>query len=111
MTFVFVAHGKGLVPRTTRSDSLILRDGGSYRTLVTNAGNLTVHGRGDENLTGQSLPQGGFDDTQTPTRGGNVESIRTRAGKSAIVRRFDTATGNFTYTRLGRQFFSRRRTE
>ncbi len=107
MTFVSIAHGKGIVPRTTPSDSLILRDGSSFRTLVSNAGNITVHGREFENLTGQSLPQGGFDDTQTPTRVGNVESIRTRAGKSASVRWFDPAPGNFTYTRLGRQFFSR----
>ena len=109
MTFVSVAHGQGIVPRTTLSD--FLRDGSSFRTLVSNAGNITVHGREFETLTGQSLPQGGFDDTQTPTRVGNTESIRTRGGKSAIVRRFDTATGAFTYTRLGRQFFSRRRTE
>lgn len=31
--------------------------------------------------------------------------------RSAVVRRFDPAAGGFTYTRLGRQFFSRRRTE
>ncbi len=34
-----------------------------------------------------------------------------RGGRSAAVRRFDPAAAEFTYTRLGRQFFSRRRTE
>ena len=70
-----------------------------------------MRGREYEALNGQSLPVGGFDDTQTPTRLGNVESIRMRGGKSAVVRRFDPASAAFTYTRLGRQFFSRRRTE
>ena len=112
MTFVSIAHGKGIVPRTTPSDSLILRDGSSFRTLVNNAGTLSVHGREYEALTGEALPQGGgFDSSQTPTRVNNTETIRTRAGKSAIVRRYEVATGKFTYTRLGRQFFSRRRTE
>jgi hypothetical protein len=111
MTFVSVAHGKNILPRKTPSDSLILRDGASFRTLVNNSGTLTVHGREYETLTGESLPQGGFDDTQTPTRVNNTETIRTRAGKTAIVRRFDVATGAFTYTRLGRQFFSRRRSQ
>jgi hypothetical protein len=95
MTFVSVAHGKGIVPRTTPSDSLILRDGSSFRTLVNNAGTLSVHGREYEALTGEALPQGGgFDSSQTPTRVNNTETIRTRAGKSAIVRRFDIALEN-----------------
>jgi hypothetical protein len=111
MTFVSVAHGKGILPRTTPSDSLILRDGASFRTLVNNSGTLTVHGREYEALTGEGLPQGGFDDTQMPQRFNNTETIRTRAGKTAVVRRFDVATGAFTYTRLGRQFFSRRRSQ
>ncbi len=80
MTFVSKAHGKALLPRTTPSDALILRDGNSFRTLVTNSGTLTAHGREYEALTGESLPAGGFDDSQQPTRVGNTESIRMRGG-------------------------------
>ncbi len=72
---------------------------------------LTVHGREYEAL-GESLPQGGgYDPSQTPTRVNNTETIRTRAGKTAVVRRYDVATGKFAYTRVGRQFYSLRRTE
>ena len=112
MIFVSVAHGKGIVPRTTPSDSLILRDGASFRTLVNNSGTLTVHGREYEALTGEGLPQGGgFDPSQVPTRVNNTESIRTRAGETVVVRRFDPAVGGFIYTHMGRQFYSRRRAE
>ena len=34
-----------------------------------------------------------------------------RGGKESVVRRFDLATGGFTYTRLGRTFYFQRRTE
>ena len=112
MTFVSVAHGKGVVPKTTPGGALILRDGSSFRTLVNSGGMLTTHGTEYEALVGESLPQGGgYDPSQTPTRVNNTETIRTRAGKTVIVRRYDVATGKFTYTRLGRQFYSLRRTE
>ena len=112
MTFVSVAHGKGVVPKTTPGGSLILRDGSSFRILVNSGGMLTTHGREYEALAGESLPQGGgYDPSQTPIRVNNTETIRTRTGKNAIVRRYDVATGKFTYTRLGRQFYSLRRVE
>jgi len=40
-----------------------------------------------------------------------VETIKMRGGKESVVRRFDPATGGWKYTRLGSQFYSKRRTE
>jgi hypothetical protein len=57
------------------------------------------------------LPTGGYADDQTPTRTGNVETIKMRGGKENVVRRFDPATGGWKYTRLGNAFYSKRRTE
>ena len=34
-----------------------------------------------------------------------------RGGKESVVRRYNLATGAFTHTRLGRTFYSQRRTE
>ena len=113
MSFVKDAYDKGSRPRASPSDALLLRDGRAHRVLVDSGGRLTVHGAAYEAHSGEALPVGGFDSTQTPTRAGNgnTETIRMRGGKESVVRRFDLATGKFTYTRLGRTFYSQRRTE
>ena len=54
---------------------------------------------------------GGCDWGQTPARVGDVGTIRLRGGGTAVVRRFDPASGDFKYTRLGRGFYSQFRTE
>jgi hypothetical protein len=112
MSFVKDAYDKGSRPRKSPSDALLLRDGRSHRVLVDSGGRLTAHGAAYEAHSGEALPTGGFDNTQTPpSRNGNVETIKMRGGKESVVRRFDPATGGFTYTRLGRTFYSQRRTE
>ncbi len=113
MSFVKDAYDKGSRPRTSPSDALLLRDGRAHRVLGDSGGRLTVHGAAYEAHSGEALPVGGFDSTQTPTRSGNgnSETIKMRGGKESVVRKFDLATGNFTYTRLGRTFYSQRRTE
>ena len=40
--FLEAAIGKGLEPRKTAIDSVILRDGGAYRVLVGSAGTVTT---------------------------------------------------------------------
>jgi hypothetical protein len=107
MSFIKDAYDKGLRPRNTPSDALLLRDGRSSRVLVDSGGRLTVHGAAYEAHSGESLPIGGFDSTQTPVRNGNTETIKMRGSKDSVVRRFDLATGAFTYTRLGKDFMSR----
>ena len=92
MSFVKDAYDKGSRPRTSPSDALLLRDGRAHRVLVDSGGRLTTHGVAYEAHSGESLPVGGFDNTQTPTRNGNVETIKMRGGKDSVVRRFDLAT-------------------
>ena len=111
MSFITDAYDKGLRPRTSASGVLLMRDGRKHRVLVDQGGNLTAQGRAYEEHSGDTLPVGGYDDTQTPTRTGNVETIKMRGGKESVVRRFDPATGGWKYTRLGSQFYSKRRTE
>jgi hypothetical protein len=111
MSFVKDAYDKGSRPRKSPSDAVLLRDGRSHRVLVDSGGRLTTHGAAYEAHSGEALPVGGFDNTQTPVRNGNVETIKMRGGKDSAVRKFDPATGGFTYTRLGRTFYSQRRTE
>ena len=110
MSFIKDAYDKGLRPKNTASDALLLRDGRSSRVLVDSGGRLTVHGAAYEAHSGEALPTVGFDNTQTPVRKGNTETIKMRGGKDSVVRRFDLATGDFNYTRLGRTFYSQRRT-
>ena len=109
MSFVEAAFAKGLRARPSPSDGMLLRDGNRHRVLVDSSGTLTKFGREYEALV-ETLPAGGYDATQTPSRTGNVETVRMRGGKEAVVRRWDPATGAFRYTRLGRAFYGQRRT-
>ena len=68
MSFVKDAYDKGSRPRASPSDALLLRDGRAHRVLVDSGGRLTVHGAAYEAHSGEALPVGGFDSTQTPTR-------------------------------------------
>ena len=111
MNFVETAYTKGLRARPSPSDGLLLRDGTRHRVLVDSSGTLTKFGREYEALAGEPLPAGGYDATQNPSRTGNVETVRLRGGKEAIVRRWDPSTGAFRYTRLGRAFYGQRRTQ
>ena len=78
MNFVETAYTKGLRARPSPSDGLLLRDGTRHRVLVDSSGTLTKFGREYEALAGEPLPAGGYDSSQTPTRTGNVETVRMR---------------------------------
>ena len=81
MSFVEAAFGKGRRPKSSPSDATILRDGRRHRTLVDSTGRLTDAGREYEALSGEALSVGGYDSRQTPTRVGNVETIRLRGAQ------------------------------
>ena len=50
------------------------------------------------------MPAGGFMN-QVAERTGNVESIRVRDGARGVTRRWDEATGEYSFTRLGNQYY------
>ena len=101
--FLESAIAAGSAPRKTPSDAVILRRGGEHRVLVNIAGNLTAAGRAYQELTGAALETQSYDPNQTTTRSGNVEYIKMRRGKEKAVRTYDPATGEFTYTALGKR--------
>ena len=109
--FLEGAIAAGSAPRKTPSDSIILRRDREHRVLVSAAGHLTLAGRQYQELTNARLETYSYDTKQTPTRRGNVETIKMRGGKEKAVRTFDPATGEFTYTTLGKRYFKDTRRE
>ena len=98
-----------MTPTRTKSETLVLREGRKYRTLVGQAGQLTKYGREYEDLVPDArLPRVGYDPSQAPSRTGDVEYIRV-GGKERMVRRYDPATNDWRYSRLGKQFYGSRR--
>ena len=108
--FIQGAVAQGIRPKRTASDALILREGARYRILVDANGQRTAAGLKYEELTEATLPAEGYDASQNPVRQGNVESIRVR-GKEKVVRRYDPASNDYRYTKLGRQFYSQRKVQ
>ena len=105
--FIQGALGRGVRPKRTANDAVILRDGSRYRTLVNASGGRTAAGRKYEQLANVTLPAEGYDVAQAPVRQGNAETIRVR-GKEKLVRRYDPASNDWVYTKLGRQFYGLR---
>ena len=60
-----------------------------------------------EQVSGTTLPVGGFDTSQAPVREGDTEYIRLRGGERKAVRRWDPATQDYTFTALGKTYYSR----
>ncbi len=83
---------------------MALRTNKSIIKLVDDAGASTVAGRYWAKQTGSELPAGGFMN-QVAERTGNVESIRLRDGARGVTRRWDEATGEYSFTRLGNQYY------
>ena len=88
------------------SEQQILRHGKAFRVLTDNRGKMTEAGKIYQNITGEALRLGGFDPEQTPQRHGHIETIRTRSGKTKVIRKWDAAKNAFEYTNLGRRYFS-----
>ena len=108
--FIQGAVTEGIQPKRTARDALILRQGTKYRILVDANGQRTAAGRKYEELAEATLPAEGYDASQNPVRQGNTESIRVR-GKDKAVRKYNTATNDWVYTKLGRQFYSQRQVQ
>jgi len=113
--FITDAVEEGKEPKRTVNESIILRQGREHKVLVSTAGNLTKAGLFYEELTGSELITFSFDTAQTPSRVGNVETIKLRGGKERTIRIFDPAAdegrGEYRYTALGKKFFSKKRLE
>ena len=65
-----------------------------------------------EQRSRNELPSGGaFNRDQVPQREGLTEHIRMRDGRERVTRRFDASSGDYTFTALGRSFYSKRRSQ
>ena len=110
MEFTVGAVAAGIEPTETSSGSIVLRQGRRYVTLVKPDGTKTQNGALYETRSRRELPVGGaFNRDQQPQREGLTEHIRTRDGKEKVTRRWDPATNEYSFTALGRAFYSRRR--
>ena len=79
---------------------------------MTPDGTKTAAGRMHEQRSGNELPSGGaFSRDQQPQREGLTESIHMRDGSQRITRRFAAAGGEYTFTAVGRSFYSKRRSQ
>lgn len=87
------------------TEGIGIRAGRSSRTiaLVDGRGNKTPAGRYWEQISKESLPEGGFLQ-QTASREGNTETIKLRDGGRGITRRWDTA-GEWKFTALGKAYY------
>jgi len=104
-------------PKKTPNDSILLRHGNQYKTLVSTSGSLTKAGEEYQKLTNSTLLTFSYDAQQTPKRIGNQEFIklRGRGGKERLVRTFDPTAndgqGKYKYTQIGKRFFANKKTE
>ena len=85
-------------PQNTKSGSVIFRSGNRRHILVNPMGERTKLGEYYEHKTNAELPAGGFDPTQAPFREGNAEYISMRNGEERVVRRYDPADREYTFT-------------
>ena len=100
----FVAAG--LQTRTTSTGAVIARRGTRFQTLVDTGGQRTEAGRYYEQASASTLPAGGFDPSQAPTRSGDTEYIRMRGGEQRATRRWDPAISDYRFTDLGQSYKS-----
>jgi hypothetical protein len=90
--------------RLKGSESIALQDGRRRIRLVDDEGRATQAGLYWSVRTGEDLPLGGFMH-QVASRIGNSETIRLRDGTRGEVRRFNEATGEYKFTRLGHTYY------
>jgi len=90
------------------SEGISLVQGKRKVRLVGDDGTVTKQGRYWEQRTGEQLPAGGFMQ-QAAVREGNVEFIRLRDGSKGVTRKWDEATGQYSYTRLGTRYYTQLR--
>jgi hypothetical protein len=101
----FVASGTQ--PAKVPSGAVLARQGPRFQTLVTADGERTAAGAYYEQKTSQELPVGGFDTSQAPQRSGDTEYVMMRSGEQRATRRWDPASQDYKFTRLGKSFYGR----
>ena len=95
----------GTAPKRLKgSEAIALQTGKSIVKLVDDEGEPTLPGRYWSQRTGEDLPAGGFMQ-QAASRIGNVETIRLRDGTRGVVRRWNEATEEYNFTRLGYTYY------
>ena len=82
--FIERAIERGTNPRKTATESVILREGQSYKILVSATGKLTKVGEAYQDRTGVDLESYSYDPNQIPRRVGNVESIKMRVHVQSV---------------------------
>ena len=94
----------GVQPTKQSSEGLALVQGRSRVLVVANDGSRTRAGQYWEQATGNALPAGGFME-QVAQREGYREYIKLSYGKRGLVRRFDEASGDYEFTKLGKAYY------
>ena len=98
----------------TDANRIILPTGNAasrtYSILSGHDGVLTAAGEYYYHMTREPRPDGTFDYNQVPIRRGDTELARDRSGREVRLRTLQ-ANGQYTYSALGRIFFSRRQVE
>ncbi len=90
--------------RLKGSEGIALKLGKRIVKLVDDEGDATKAGAYWARTTGQALPVGCFLQ-QTATREGNTESIQLRDGTKGVTRRWNEASGEYKFTRLGNMYY------
>ena len=111
MEFIRTAVAAGNNATIGAPGATVLRNGRSFRQLVTPGGKRTAAGRQFEEETGTVLELAPYATAQVPRRENDTEWIKMRGGDERIVRRFDSAAQRWKYTQLGREYFKTQRTQ
>ena len=98
----------GVEPAKLKSnDSIALVQCRTRIILIDQAGDPTAAGKHWSAHTNKELPQGGFM-SQVARREGNTEFIKLKDGKKVVTRRWTTG-GEFEFTKIGDQYYSKQR--
>ena len=96
-------------PKRGESGSVTLRFGGGGLTYLVRQGKKTESGLFYEQLSNTELGET-WDPNQIPTKRGRTDYIQTSSGERA-VRTWLPTTSTYKYSKLGRSFYNRRKTE
>ena len=97
---------EGVASRGSNALRLKLVDGKSVM-ILNKSGEVTEYGKYWYNeVKKEALPRAGFDPETPIIRRQLTDYIALRNGQEAIVRSWHTGKGNYTYTKLGRQYFA-----
>ena len=101
----FVASGRHVA--NTPSGAVLARQGPRFQTLVAAEGERTEAGAYYEQKSSQELHLGGYDTSQAPQRSGDTEYVMMRSGEQRATRRWNPASQDYKFTKLGKSFYGR----